>query len=265
MSPRHLAVAVVVLGAALALPPTAGAAAWRWPLEGQVAREFRVGANPYAGGQHRGVDLAAPLRTPVRAACSGPVRFAGRVGDSGLVVSVLCGELIASYLHLEAIAVRRGEHVGTGRRLGAVGSSGDPPPGPAHLHLGAREAATGRYRDPLELLGGRGAPPGAPVVGGPRTARPRPVPSPAPLGRAPAPARGLAPAPAPGLAPAPVLAAPPPDVPAPNRSIPLAAWLGLVLFAAGVPLGGLIRRSPRARSPGGWRAQPARGVPAPCQ
>ena len=285
MSSRHLVVAVLAaVAASLEAAPTASAAPWRWPLEGQVAREFRVGANPYAAGQHRGVDLAAPPGRPVRAACPGPVRFAGRVGDSGLVVSVLCGELIASYLHLSETVVRRGERVGTGRRLGTVGRTGDPSPGPAHLHLGAREVATGRYRDPLELLGGDRTPPGAPVLGGPRRALPRPVPlsrAPARV-RVPAPAPGLAPAsglaPAPGLSPVPLFAAPPAgasDGPAPARSLPLVAWLGLVLFAAGVPLGGLVRRRRRARGGGGrWsqlatsaatsRAQPHdRSTPVP--
>jgi murein DD-endopeptidase MepM/ murein hydrolase activator NlpD len=126
-------------------------AAWRWPLRGPVARPFTVSPDRFAAGQHRGVDLAAPPGTPVHAACSGRVRFAGRVARLGGVVSVSCGRLIATYVELGAVATARGRPMLAGQRVGAVGPA-------AHLHLGAREARGGRYVDPLTLLR-RPAPP----------------------------------------------------------------------------------------------------------
>src|SRR5690349_18481389 len=148
--PRILLVAVVLVTVAFAAsassPPAS--AAWRWPLRGDVGRSFVVvPARPYAAGQHRGVDLRARPGTVVRSACAGRVRFAGRVGRHGGVVSVRCGALDATYLELGAVAVRRGRGVAAGQRLGAVGPA-------VHLHLGAREAAGARrYLDPLRLLG----------------------------------------------------------------------------------------------------------------
>src|SRR5674476_849088 len=52
----------VVLSFAAALAAmilAAPAASWAWPADGQVIRAFSLGDDPYAGGQHRGVDIAA--------------------------------------------------------------------------------------------------------------------------------------------------------------------------------------------------------------
>jgi murein DD-endopeptidase MepM/ murein hydrolase activator NlpD len=194
----------------------AGAAgAWQWPLRGPVARPFAVTADRFAAGQHRGVDLAARPGRPVLAACSGRVRFAGRVAGHGGVVSVACGRLVATYLELGAITAARGRRVRAGQRLGSVGAE-------AHLHLGARDTKTGRYVDPLTLLAGHRGPPLGPAPG-PARARPARAPD----------ARPPAPAPTPAPAPAPVGDRTPALVP------PL-AWAGLALIAAGLPLGGLV-------------------------
>ncbi len=75
---------VAVLLAALAFP--AAAAGWAWPVDGRVVTPYRNGDDPYAGGQHRGIDIAAAAGTPVRAAAAGTVTFAGVAGSSGLTV-----------------------------------------------------------------------------------------------------------------------------------------------------------------------------------
>ena len=49
---------------------------------------YRDGDDPYAAGQHRGIDIAAATGTPVVAASAGEVRFAGTAGSSGLTVSI---------------------------------------------------------------------------------------------------------------------------------------------------------------------------------
>ena len=43
-------------------------ASWSWPVQGEVITQYRNGADPYAGGQHRGIDIAAAAGTPVVAA-----------------------------------------------------------------------------------------------------------------------------------------------------------------------------------------------------
>jgi murein DD-endopeptidase MepM/ murein hydrolase activator NlpD len=218
---------------------SAARAVWERPLAGPVVRPFGLSADRYARGQHRGIDLAAPPGTAVRSACSGRVRFAGSVPAGGRTVSVACGALVATYQHLGAVTVRRGRALVAGAPVGTVGRSGLPRGGRPHLHLGARMAASGRYVDPLVLFGAvrRGVPP---VGLAPRR--------PAPLGPAPGPgARRLAPRPAPLPAPRAPVARVADPAPAPVVSPPLAVWIGLALFGAGLPLGGLVRRRRRRR------------------
>ena len=187
---------MAALAAALAIGPGArsaqGAEIWVWPVKGAVITSYRNVADPYAGGQHRGIDIAAEVGEPVVAATGGTVRFAGVAGSSGRTVSVRTadGRFDTSYLHLSGIEVRRGDHVVAGRRLGAVGTSGRRSSPAPHLHFGVREAGSRHsYRDPLDFL-----PPIAPPAGeGPRPVAPAPAPvrvvrAPVPRG-APAPAR----------------------------------------------------------------------------
>ncbi|HEV2787629.1 MAG TPA: M23 family metallopeptidase, partial [Solirubrobacteraceae bacterium] len=110
-----------VAAASALAPAVAAARGWQLPVEGEVLRLFAVGPDRYAAGQHRGVDLAAPAGAPVRAACAGRVTFAGRVPRGGRTVSVRCGRLVATYQHLASVAVRRGEAVAAGARIGAAG------------------------------------------------------------------------------------------------------------------------------------------------
>jgi murein DD-endopeptidase MepM/ murein hydrolase activator NlpD len=229
------ALVALVAAVALSLVPTARAAPWQAPVRGPVVRAFALSADRFARGQHRGVDVAAPLGSPVRAACGGRVRFAGRVPGGGRTVSVACGRLFATYQHLDAIAVRRGQVLAPGMTLGRVGRSGRPRAPQPHVHLGAREAASGRYVDPLTLLG--------PV---PRMAPPV-MPMPlrrVPLGPAPR-SRPGRPAPVAPLAPLVPVAAP---RGAPVGEPPLVVWAGLALFGLGLPLGGLASLRWRRRS-----------------
>jgi hypothetical protein len=226
------AIAVAIALALVGAPPAQGARHWVWPLRGQVITHYRNGDDPYAGGQHRGIDIAGRVGAPVVSAAAGVVRFAGTAGYSGLTVGVRTadGRYDTSYLHLSSIAVRRGQRLAAGERLGAAGTTGRPSSARPHLHFGVRDAGSRHaYHDPLDFLPPparpRPAPRGTPApVGAP--ARPSPVPleQPAPRGlrrRAPHRApralpRGLpgrVPRPLPSLRPVPGL----PGVPAAAR------------------------------------------------
>jgi hypothetical protein len=191
-------------------------ASWSWPVRGEVITPYRNGADPYAGGQHRGIDIAASVGTAVVAAAGGEVRFAGTAGSSGLTVSVRTGDgFDTSYLHLSALAVRAGARVSAGERLGAVGTTGTRSSDQPHLHFGVREAGTRHaYIDPLSML--------PPAVAPPPGEAPRPAPAPAPLAPRPAPAPHAAPRPAPAPRgvprPAPLPRGAPRPAPAPRRA-----------------------------------------------
>jgi murein DD-endopeptidase MepM/ murein hydrolase activator NlpD len=164
----HVAGATLVMWAFAAAP--AAAETWTWPVRGHVVAAFADAGGPYAAGQHRGIDVAAPKGAPVVAAAGGTVRSAGVVGSSGLTVSVRTadGRFDTSYLHLATAAVRAGQAVATGGLIGTAGTSGRPSTATPHLHFGVRDAGTRRYRDPLDLLpsspGHRDAPRGVPVA-----------------------------------------------------------------------------------------------------
>jgi len=85
---------------------------------------------------HRGVDYAAPVGTPVRAAGEGRVRFVGRsAGGYGNVIELEHGSgVVTVYGHLSRFAagLRRGQRVELGKVIGFVGSTGLAT-GP-HLH-----------------------------------------------------------------------------------------------------------------------------------
>jgi Peptidase family M23 len=197
---------------------TPAEAAWVWPVSGEVITRYRNGTDPYATGQHRGIDIAASIGAPVVAAAGGEVRFAGSAGTSGLTISIRSGDgYDTSYLHLSSLAVRAGTQVSAGDRIGTVGVTGTRSATAPHLHFGVRDAGTRHaYHDPLAFLP---PPPAAPKLDppgpapAPEPARPAPTPAPAPTG-APAPR----PSPVPRPSPAPRGAPAPRRSPAPGRS-----------------------------------------------
>jgi murein DD-endopeptidase MepM/ murein hydrolase activator NlpD len=156
MRPRsaHVAgaVLIVVMWAVAATP--ALAETWTWPVRGHVVTAYVNAGGPYASGQHRGVDLSAAIGTPVLAATSGVVRFAGLVGSSGLTVSIRTadGRFDTAYLHLATTTARAGSTVAPGEPIGTAGATGRPSTATPHLHFGVRDAGTRRYRDPLDFL-----------------------------------------------------------------------------------------------------------------
>jgi hypothetical protein len=215
---------ITTLLSALLLPTALARAAgtWTWPVRGQVVTQYRNGDDPYAAAQHRGIDIAAPVGTPVAATTGGTIQYAGVVGSSGLTVSerTADGRYALSYLHLSTLAVHRGDRVTAGAVVGAVGVSGRRSTEQPHLHFGVRLASDRHaYVDPLSFL--------APLPTDGRSPRPVPVPVAA---RVPARGKPVAVAPpVPGMAragaaaPAPLAGTMPALAPAVAGTAPL-AW-----------------------------------------
>src|SRR5664280_1661498 len=119
----------------------APAASWTWPVDGQVIRAFSLGDDPYAGGQHRGVDIAGDSGSGVRAPAAGTVSFAGTVPGNGRTVTIKSTDGYAvTLVGLGSIAVTKNVFVNEGEAVGTIA----PAPGdgtPANVHLGIRVAS----------------------------------------------------------------------------------------------------------------------------
>ncbi len=128
------------------------------PLRGRFTSGFGLRRDPFTGrlAFHTGIDIARPWGTPVKAAKSGVVVFAGWKGGYGrcIIIRHSLG-YTTRYGHLSRIYVRVGQRVKTGQVIGAVGSTGRST-GP-HLHFEVRRY--GRPLNPLRIQGlrkGRG-------------------------------------------------------------------------------------------------------------
>jgi murein DD-endopeptidase MepM/ murein hydrolase activator NlpD len=110
-----------------------------WPVEGRVGSSFGQRIDPFngEGAFHEGIDLEAPLGTPVRAAADGDVTVAGMNTGYGREIMLDHGhDVLTLYGHLSAMAVAVGQHVMRGQVIGYVGQSGRAT-GP-HLHYEVR-------------------------------------------------------------------------------------------------------------------------------
>ena len=113
----------------------AGPGRFRWPLDGVLV------GSPFGnrdGRSHEGIDLPAPVGTPVHAAGDGQVIYAGDGirGYGNLVVIEHAGDLLTVYAHNSEILVHEGERVVAGQRIALVGQTGRAS-GP-HLHFEVR-------------------------------------------------------------------------------------------------------------------------------
>jgi murein DD-endopeptidase MepM/ murein hydrolase activator NlpD len=98
----------------------------------------RFAAARSGGRSHRGIDVEAPLNSPVRAIRSGTVIEAGTHRGLGHFVVVEHGrDLCSLYAHLNRLEVRQGQRVRQGHVLGAVGKTGNArhPWIAPHVHL----------------------------------------------------------------------------------------------------------------------------------
>ncbi len=101
-----------------------------WPSKGVITSGF----GPRWGRMHKGIDIAAPVGTPIMASAPGEVISAGwNSGGYGNLVKVRHPDgSITLYAHNSRILVRRGQKVDQGQQIAEMGSTGYST-GP-HLH-----------------------------------------------------------------------------------------------------------------------------------
>lgn len=112
----------------------------RVPLESmRMTSDYGMRNHPVLGGRrnHKGIDLAAPIGTPVYATADGIIGKAEWFSSYGLYVQIEHGaDLETRYAHMSRLAVATGERVKKGDIIGYVGSTGRST-GP-HLHYEVR-------------------------------------------------------------------------------------------------------------------------------
>lgn len=125
-------------------------------MHGPVVQPFSYDeAQPYASGQHRGVDIGVDAAGEgVVAPAAGTVSFAGTVPTNGKTVTIETADGYSVTLtHLGSIAVPRGATVAEQDIVGTIGPSGTPEVDEPYVHLGIRVTADPNgYVDPLGLL-----------------------------------------------------------------------------------------------------------------
>lgn len=128
-----------------------GTGVFAYPLRGRLTSPFGMRRHPmfHVVSFHSGVDLAAPLNTPIKASDSGKVIFTGWYGGYGKVVIVDHGKDFSTlYAHLNSTATSVGRTVSQGDVIGYEGRTGYST-GP-HLHFEVRKS--GRPQNPMKYL-----------------------------------------------------------------------------------------------------------------
>lgn len=125
------------------------------PVGGSISSPFGYRVHPIFKTRkfHSGIDIAAPMNTPIKASNTGKVIMAGWYGGYGKVViidhGIVRGQAITTlYGHLNSICVSQGQTVRQGQMIGRVGTTGYST-GP-HCHFEVR--IKGQPRNPLNYI-----------------------------------------------------------------------------------------------------------------
>jgi len=118
-----------------------------WPAEGALTS----GYGQRWGRMHRGIDVAAPVGTPIVAAAPGVVSFSGwNDGGYGYLVEVDHADgSMTRYAHNSRLLVSSGQTVGQGQQISEMGSTGFST-GP-HLHFEIHPSGQGAV-NPMAFL-----------------------------------------------------------------------------------------------------------------
>lgn len=115
------------------------------PVIGQIKLGFGWQLNPvYHDWRYQtGVDIEAPPKAAVKALYGGEVKSVNGEGNAGMTVIIQSGSRTVYYGALAAAAVKKGDHVTAGDKVGEVGPD-------FHLHLAVKDGD--QYVDPEEFL-----------------------------------------------------------------------------------------------------------------
>ncbi len=118
-----------------------------WPSQGVLTSRFGW----RWGRIHQGIDIAAPIGTPIWAAAPGVIDYAAwNNGGYGNMVDIKHSDgTITRYAHLSSIYVKSGQPVNQSQVIGAMGSTGNSTG--SHLHFEIRPKGRSAI-NPMNLL-----------------------------------------------------------------------------------------------------------------
>jgi len=107
-----------------------------WPAQGRFTSGFGFRPDPFTGqlAFHTGIDIGAPVGTPIYAWFNGTVTPSPQDTGWGRQVLLRQGDLQVRYAHMDIIEVAVGQQVRQGQRIGTIGNTGQSTG--SHLHLG---------------------------------------------------------------------------------------------------------------------------------
>lgn len=114
-----------------------------WPVYGRLMSSYGGRSDPFSGvgAFHPGVDVQAPVGTPVRASADGVVKFAQWSGSYGMLVVIDHGNGMETYYaHLSRFYAVPGQEIRQGQIIAYSGQTGRAT-GP-HLHYEVRVGGT---------------------------------------------------------------------------------------------------------------------------
>lgn len=137
-------------------PSEASEARYSAPVSAGIGTRYGKPGSSWSSGYHTGVDFPVPTGTSVKAVAEGRIVSAGWGGAYGYQIVLRHDDgRYSQYAHLSALAVREGQRVTAGQRIGRSGSTGNSS-GP-HLHFEVRTGpGYGSDIDPLAYLRARG-------------------------------------------------------------------------------------------------------------
>ncbi len=124
------AVTELVVKGTKEVPKTAATGVFLMPTRGRISSRYGM----RNGRMHRGLDIATPTGTAIKAADGGKVVFTGRKGAFGNLVEIDHGNgYTTRYAHCSSINVKTGERVYKGQVIAKVGNTGRSTG--SHLHF----------------------------------------------------------------------------------------------------------------------------------
>lgn len=129
-------------------PPAKPNSLFDWPVQGAIIGSFGLSAT---GKRNDGVNIAAPVGTPIRAAADGEVVYRGAEleGYGNLILVKHEDGFVTAYAHNDAMLVKKGDRVRKGQVIAKVGQTGSAAEPQLHFEIRQNLKAV----DPVALLG----------------------------------------------------------------------------------------------------------------